>query len=178
MSENPVDAMGEIAQACGGKATLHTFSDESGNVVHAFGTMSLPLPENHWIHKQPGVTFNAPPMPFRVGSKELIEIKIGDRNGFILSREQFAQAIRVAGRYAVKSATMDGEDNDFDPNALVLNLVVGFLGYWTENGLSDDEWMNPKEEWRPGPTESSFPSSNVEATGTNPPCETDDDIPW
>lgn len=31
-----------------------------------------------------------------------------------------------------------------DPDALLQNLVVGFLGYWTNDGLSSDEWANPK----------------------------------
>ena len=40
---------------------------------------------------------------------------------------------------------MNGKEMDFDPGALLQNLVVGMLGYWTENGLSSDEWANPKE---------------------------------
>jgi hypothetical protein len=60
-----------------------------------------------------------------------------------MNREQFSQAINEAGKYAVRCATMNGKDMDFDPDALLQNLVVGFLGYWTEDGLTDDDWANP-----------------------------------
>lgn len=63
------------------------------------------------------------------------------------------QAIRAAGKYAVRCATMNGAEEDFDPDALLQNLSVGFLGYATENGLSKDEWANPTETWKPVPVE-------------------------
>jgi hypothetical protein len=65
-----------------------------------------------------------------------------------MSREEFAAKIREAGRYAVRSATMNGKDMDFDPDALVQNLVVGMLGYWTNDGLSSDDWANPSDQQR------------------------------
>lgn len=108
-------------------------SDGSG-----FAIMSLPLSKTHWIYQQGDSRFNVPPMPFRMGVAD--EIVIG---GEILSRQQFADKIRTCGRYAVKCATMNGADMNFDPDALVQNLVVGMLGYWTADGLSSDEWANP-----------------------------------
>ena len=52
--------------------------------------------------------------------------------------------IRLAGKYAVRCATMNGKEMDFDPDALLQNLVVGFLGYFTEDGLDhEDDWANP-----------------------------------
>ena len=55
-----------------------------------------------------------------------------------------ADRVRAAGKYAVRCATMNGKEMDFDPDALLQNLVTGFLGYHTENGLSDDEDANPE----------------------------------
>ena len=95
-----------------------------------FALMDLPLPKDHWFTKEPDA-FNIPPMPFRMG-------KDNPR------RKRWEGMLREAGRYAVRSATMNGKESDFDPDALIQNLIVGFLGYHTANGLSADEWANPK----------------------------------
>ena len=122
----------EIAEAVGGTITeMGALPDGSG-----FAIMSMPLPKDHWIYKQKGADFNVPPMPFRMGTNEAPRLN--------RTREMWSDALRAAGRYAVKCATMDGTEMDFDPDALLQNLVVGFLGYWTEDGLSEDEWANPK----------------------------------
>lgn len=55
-----------------------------------------------------------------------------------------AEIIRKVGKYAVRASTMNGREMDFDPDAMLQNLVVGMLGYWTETGLSSDEFDNPK----------------------------------
>lgn len=81
-----------------------------------FTTVSMPLPKTHWIYKPCG----EPPAPWRVGEGE--------------QRIALAKDIWDAGKWAVKGATMSGKDEDFDPDALVQNLVVGLLGYWTEDG--------------------------------------------
>ncbi len=110
--------------------------------------MSFPLPKTHWIydgdrHESYGV-FNVPPMPFRMGTRDHIAIQITATDKAVLTKEEFSEQIRKAGKYAVRCATMNGKDMDFDPDALLQNLMVGMLGYWTETGLSDDEWANPK----------------------------------
>lgn len=100
----------------------------------SFAVMSMPLPENHWIYGDPTVEnegFEPAPMPMRMGTDNP-------------QRKAIADKIRQAGRYAVRCATMKGKENDFDPDALVQQLVVGYLGYFTPNGLTDDEWANPK----------------------------------
>lgn len=93
-----------------------------------FATMSRPLPLDHWSTKHSS-GFESPPMPFRMGN--------GPR------REAWASSIRAAGQYAYRAATMEGQEPDLDPDALLRNLVVGMLGYWTEDGLSKDSWANP-----------------------------------
>ena len=92
----------------------------------AFGTMSFPLPANHWL-TQPGS--NVPPMPWRCGEGG--------------TRSKLAEELRAAGRYAVRCATMNGKDQDFDPDALLQSLIVGMLGYWTADGTCGESWADP-----------------------------------
>lgn len=137
------DALNEIARAGDGKINeVGLLPDGSG-----FATMSFPTPKNHWIYgKELGDEFDAPPMPFRMGTGDHSIFAVQRPDGptpDIMTREDVAQKIRAAGRYAVRGATMKGADMDFDPDALIQNLVVGMLGYWTEDGLTNDEWANP-----------------------------------
>jgi hypothetical protein len=116
----------ELAEACGGTIeSADTLPDGSG-----FATMSLPLPETHWIYETTKDGWSLPPpMVFRMASG--------------LARQRMAEKIWEAGRYAVRGATMNGKAMDFDPDALVQNLVVAMLGYHTEDGLTSDTWANP-----------------------------------
>ena len=50
-------------------------------------------------------------------------------------REDLVAALRAAGRYACRASTMNGKEMDFDPDAMLQNLVVGLLGEWTDDGL-------------------------------------------
>jgi len=160
-SKHPVE---QIAEACGGKITDGgILPDGSG-----FAVMSMPLRKDHWIYGD--VSFNVPPMPFKTGGSEkavffthpavlptIEELErilaqpdisrgkpVSDRE---MTREEFAAKIREAGRYAVKCATMNGKEMDFDPDALIQNLVVGMIGYDTDNGLigTEDDWANPPQ---------------------------------
>lgn len=92
----------------------------------AFFTASSPLPNTHWIYE----TNTNPPMTMRI-RRDHPQYK------------DIVERIRIAAKYAIRSATMSGKDNDFDPDALIQNLVVGLLGYHTPDGLSDD-FDNPK----------------------------------
>lgn len=78
---------------------------------------SWPLPKDHWLHAEGR---NEPPMPMRVG--------LGMKRG------NLADQIRDAARYAIRASTMNGREMDFDPDAMVQNMIVGLLGYWTEDG--------------------------------------------
>lgn len=136
----PPQMVTDIAQASGGKVEeAFALPDGSGGAV-----VSFPLPQNHWLYGHddkpiPGYsfTYNAPPMPFRMGTDDP-------------RREEWASKIRLAARYAVRASTMDGKEEDFDPDAMVQNMVVGMLGYWTPDGLTDDDWANP--QGMPAPT--------------------------
>ncbi len=126
--------LSQLAKDVGGTITEVSgpLSDGSG-----FAIMSMPLPKDHWLYKKDPEGFNVPPMPFRMG--------VHDAPRLNMTREMWGDAIREAGRYAIKCATFDGKDMDFDPDALVQNLITGMLGYFTEDGLSSDDWANPPE---------------------------------
>lgn len=140
-------AVGEIARTVGGKIEeAAILPDGSG-----FATMSYPLPAGHWLHAPAEDGYEPPPMPFRMGAAEQLCIEISNAPGGLVrsfhtfTREQFAERIRSAGKYALRASTMNGKEADYDPDAVLQNLVVGMIGYWSANGLSGDEWANPKE---------------------------------
>lgn len=97
-----------------------------------FVCASLPHPKDHWL-----LCDNTDLPPFRMGK-------------YHPCRKGFEQALRDAGKYAIRRATMNGKEKDFDPDALLQNLIIGFLGYHTEDGLSSDEFLNPKNEYPGG----------------------------
>lgn len=189
-----VNILDRLADAVGGKATLHVLRNEHGEEVHAFGTMSMPLPKTHWIYQKDdtpaGFQSNVPPMPFRMPARSVLYfsldaedigslIKSGQQRlpSIKLNRRQFEKAIRAAGKYAVRCATMNGSVTDFDPDALLQNLVVGMLGYWTETGLTgypeDSAWCDPQAPFDfTEPPPRNFPSGDIgegcEPTGSNP----------
>ena len=82
-----------------------------------FFTMSLPLPKDHWLY---ATSPNPPPMPMRIG--------LGAK------RDKLAAQISRAARHAIRASTMNGKEMDFDPDAMVQNMVIGMLGYRTEDG--------------------------------------------
>jgi hypothetical protein len=150
--EQVPDFLAKLARDVGGTITevSRPLPDGSG-----FAVMTTPLPKTHWIYKQPGDEFNVPPMPFKMASGEVAMVMIGKQDdsgdaglsagiGKTMTKREFADVIQEAARYAIKCATMDGTEADFSPDAMVQNLQVGLLGYWTATGLSQDEWANPK----------------------------------
>lgn len=91
-----------------------------------FATLSMELPKDHWLYQ----SNDAPPMPWRIDEGK--------------ERMLMAEGIRAAAKYAIRAATMSGKDENFDPDAMVQNFIVGMLGYWTEDGLSGDRQFNPE----------------------------------
>jgi hypothetical protein len=128
---SPEDVKNMIESAGGKIESAAMFPDGHGCM-----TASFTLPQDHWLYEDNG--FNVPPMPFRMG--------VNDAPVINRTRKMWEDDIRAAGRYAVRCATMNGKEQDFDPDALVQNLLVGMLGYFTENGFINDEWANPKED--------------------------------
>ena len=96
----------------------------------AFGVMSFPLPDDHWLYA---------PNEYRDGEYEPIDLPKP-----ILTHE-LRDAVVAAVRYAVRGATMRGQETDFDPDALVQNAVYALCGPYTTPpqrtwaGLTDEE---------------------------------------
>lgn len=129
-TENQVKEM--IVLAGGQVKEVGELPDGSG-----FATASFPLPKDHWLYVDNG--FEAPPMPFRMGTDDP-------------RYRDFQAKVKAAARYAVRAATMKGKDDDFDPDALVQNMLVGMFGYHTPDGLSHlDDWANPNPIPQPFP---------------------------
>ena len=111
----------QLANGAGGKIEeIGILPDDSG-----FAIMSMPLPKDHWIYQtdEYGGT-GEPPMPMRMGTENP-------------ERNKMVDMLREAGKHAVKSSTSCGKEMDFDPDALLQNLIVGMLGYLTTDGLSE-----------------------------------------
>ena len=81
----------------------------------AFFTVSLPLPANHWLYA---------PQCFEWDSERDTST---DTPRPILDNSQRA-AVVAAIRYAVRGATMNGKELDFDPDALVQNAAYALCG--------------------------------------------------
>lgn len=115
-----------MIEGAGGKIhEMAALPDGSG-----FATASFPLRKDHWLYADDG-KFEAPPMPMRMGTDD-------PRRG------RYIAMVRAAARYAVRAATMKGKEDDFDPDALVQNMVTGMLGYYSPDGLCGmDAWANP-----------------------------------
>lgn len=94
----------------------------------AFLTAEFPLPKDHWIYGNS----TYPPMPMKMGTDDP-------------NRKTMTAHITAAAQYAIKASTMNGQDNDFDPDAMVQNMIIGLLGYNTPTGLSSEPQFNPPE---------------------------------
>lgn len=124
------DDVANMIEAAGGKVTSMTIINEGDGQMHGAATASFPLRKDHWLYADDG-QYEAPPMPMRMG--------IDDPR-----RDRYIAMVKSAARYAVRAATMKGKEDDFDPDALVQNMVTGMLGYYTPDGLcGSDTWANP-----------------------------------
>lgn len=80
----------------------------------AFTVLSLPLPKDHWLYAPRGEWDN-------------------ERDDYaetpypILTNAQ-REAVKAAARYAIRGATMCGQELDFDPDAMVLNFAYAMCG--------------------------------------------------
>jgi hypothetical protein len=123
--DEPPLAVLSLIEDAGGKVTgAGSLPDGSG-----FATASFPLPTDHWLTAEGD---NVPPMPMRIGTGP--------------ERDILASQVREAARYAIRASTMNGKEEDFDPDAMVQNFVVAMLGYWTPSGLSSVPEANPPGE--------------------------------
>ena len=82
----------------------------------AFGVMSFPLPDSHWLYAE---------REYRDGEHEPIEL------GKPILTHELRDAVVSAVRYAIRGATNCGKEMDFDPDALVQNAVYALCGPYT-----------------------------------------------
>ncbi len=82
----------------------------------AFGVMSFPLPDDHWLYA---------PNEYRDGAYEPVDLPKP------ILTHKLRDAVVAAVRYAVRGATMRGQETDFDPDALVQNAVYALCGPYT-----------------------------------------------
>ena len=108
MSDRPMDLLPERVSN-----DMVRLPDGSGCFV-----MSWPLPADHWLFRE---GCNESPMPMCVGE--------GDE------RSRLCQQITAAARFAIRASTRNGKEMDFDPDAMVQNMIVGLIGYWTATGM-------------------------------------------
>lgn len=80
-----------------------------------FFVASLPLPKHHWLY--------AP----RCKEWDAERDTTADTPHPILTHEQ-RDAVVAAMRYAIRGATMCGQEQEFDPDALVRNAVYALCG--------------------------------------------------
>lgn len=88
-------------------------------------TGKFPLPKDHWIYEASG----EPPMPMKRGVEDPV-------------RKTMTEQVRAAAQYALQCATMSGGDMDFDPDAVIQNLIVGLFGYHTKDGSEGGELIS------------------------------------
>jgi hypothetical protein len=78
-----------------------------------FAVVSFPLPADHWSKDQGDLV---PPA------------SIARLAGSASEREWWRKRITDAGRYAFRCASFKGRTADIDPDALIMQLVVGLIG--------------------------------------------------
>jgi hypothetical protein len=93
----------------------------------SFFTGSFSLPKDHWLFAKER---EDPPMLLRCGTSQV-------------ERKELEEAIREGVRYALRTSTMNGKDDDYDPDTVVNNAIIGILGYFTPDGTSDSSDVTP-----------------------------------
>lgn len=81
----------------------------------SFFTGSLPLPKDHWLYAS------------QCAEWDNVRDTRADTPIPILDNSH-RQAVIAALRYAIRGATMNGKEPDFDPDALVLNAAYALCG--------------------------------------------------
>ena len=96
----------------------------------AFSTMSFPLPADHWLY--------APACERRDNKRDVL----ADLPHPILDRG-YSPFVGDAARWAIRAATMRGQDMDFDPDALVQNFVHALCGPGASVVKARNTGLNP-----------------------------------
>jgi len=97
----------------------------------AFGVMSFPLPDDHWLYA---------PNVYRDGEYEPIDLPKP------ILTHALREAVVASVRYAVRGATLRGQETDFDPDALVQNAVYALCGPYTTPPAAQRPWQGLTDE--------------------------------
>jgi len=90
----------------------------------AFGVISIPLPEDHWLYAPQCKKWdNERDCPADL-PKPIVGNTLRDH-------------VKIAARWAVRGATMNGTEPNFDPDALVLNFAYALCGAVGTRGMSE-----------------------------------------
>lgn len=82
----------------------------------AYFTASFPLPKDHWLlHER---TYNP-------GEDETADFP---RQFVLMPRVLYEEHVTAAAKWAVRASTDCGKEMDFDPDAMVLNIVYALCG--------------------------------------------------
>ena len=88
----------------------------------AFGVMSFPLAETHWLYAE---------REYEEGADEPKELTAP-----ILNHAEHGNIVEAAARYAVRGATNCGKWPDFDPDALVQNVTYALCGPFNKSATA------------------------------------------
>ena len=124
----------------------------------AFGVMSFPLSKDHWLYAD---------RAYEDGADQPKELPAPILNHG--SRE----TVVAAARYAVRGATNCGKDPDFDPDALVQNVVYALCGPY---GRAAPTPIDPADV--DIASEIDDDSERMQAIGQNGDCGEHYDDPW
>lgn len=91
----------------------------------AFSVLSLPLPSDHWLYKER--VYASPE------SMDTVDLPLP----FVERTVENLDLVRAAARWAIRASTNCGKDSDFDPDAMVQNLVYAMLGPYPQNIASE-----------------------------------------
>jgi len=92
----------------------------------AFFTASFPLPKDHWLY--------APACTEWDSSRE----ECADCPYPIIGNTE-REKVKAALKWAIRGATMRGQDMDFDPDALVLNAAYALCGPLPLSVIRDEQ---------------------------------------
>lgn len=102
----------------------------------AFSVMSFPLPEDHWLYT-----------PREYASDEAVDPI--DLPAPILTHA-LRENVIAAVRYAIRASTNCGQENDFDPDAMVQNAVYALCGpTQLEESDMDYEFVPGRDDFPP-----------------------------
>lgn len=92
----------------------------------AFGGMSMPLPASHWLYRE------------REYATPSSEHTVDFPPPFVERTVENRELVKLAARWAIRAATDCGKDDDFDPDALVQNIIYAVLGPYPQRITDTD----------------------------------------